>query len=123
MIGDYKTYKNNNSLGVLARILQINLPKGMRGREMKGWLLGLAVGLVVFIWTSTAGDLSALERPSYESIEVEVSEVLLDEISAGFFTPALSDAGSKIILWDENGRTSDFTNGGANGTFIDVNEY
>ena len=90
---------------------------------MKRWILGLAVVLVVFIWTSTAGDLSALERPGYESIEVEVSEVLLDEISAGFFTPALSDAGSKIILWDENGRTSDFTNGGANGTFIDVNEY
>ena len=90
---------------------------------MRRWLLGLAVGFMSISGVGLAGDITYLERPDYESIWLEVSEALLDEVSAGFFTPALSDAGSKIILWDENGRSSDFTNGGANGTFIDVNEY
>ncbi len=92
---------------------------------MRKQLFGLAVGFLFFLLPlgSFAGDITSLEKPDLETIEVEVSDTLLDDVSAGFYTPALSDAGSKIILWDENGRASDLSVGGGSGTFIEVNEY
>jgi len=81
-------------------------------------------GLIAFVLLLapffSAGAIEA-DVVGFES--VNISDEVLDDINAGFLPSTVADSGSKIILWDENGRVVDGLPSDSGGIRIEFNSF